>query len=430
VSTKTNQIEGESKSRSLLNDGLWVAASQVFAALGQLAGIRILTEILTPGVFGSVSLYLGMVALFSVGYANPTMQAVLRYYPEYLDQGGGGGVRAVAFQQIMNLIIYSLPALIVINGIAFWVGWVNMEHLVLLVALIFVEMARMQNTTVLNAVRAHREFGIWSVAESWGRPLLAYVLIGVFGATTTVVLFGFFIASLVIFVVMRRYVPQDTIQGLPVNRRPELKEKFWKYSMPLLPLGMLGWVSGMADRYIIGSLLSPADVGLYVAVYSIASRPMLMLGRVIETTIRPAYQKAVVERNHDQAKDYLLNWLLVIAIGGIGIVVFSAFAHEWICNILLGPDYRKTSGFLPWITGGYLLLISSHLANRICYANNATKAILAIEGFNAFLILVIGFICIYNIGLFGAVIAVPICYGLKFLLSIYLAWPWVHPAKQ
>ena len=148
------------RGRSLLSDGVWLTGLQGLAVLGQLAGIRLLTEILPPAVFGEFSLWLGIVALAAAGLANPTMQAMLRYYPEYVLQGNGGLVKTVARKQLVKLITWTLPAFLASAIAALMFGWANMTVLGLLIALVAVEIARMQNTALLNAARAHRAYGI------------------------------------------------------------------------------------------------------------------------------------------------------------------------------------------------------------------------------------------------------------------------------
>ncbi len=415
----------EMRGRSLLSDGAWLTGLQGLAVLGQLAGIRLLTEIVPPAVFGEFSLWLGIVALAAAGLANPTMQAMLRYYPEYALQGNGGLVKTVAREQLTKLITWTLPAFLAGAIAALMFGWANMTVLGLLIALVAVEIARMQNTALLNAARAHRAYGIWVVAEAWGRPFLAWTLVKLMGVSLTLVLAGFLLASLCVWAAMRRFVPHDRTVHIAITEQSALVDRFWKYSLPLLPLGLLGWVSGMADRYMIGALLSPADVGLYVAIYGLASRPMLMFGGIVETTIRPAYQSALVEGDNRRAHNYLRKWMLLIVLGSIMAIAFTWAGHPWLAHILLGERYRSVSYLLPWIVGGYALLILSHVANRVCYANEATRSILLIESTGALLAIVFGFICIEWAGLKGAAVAISLYYGVQLIMSFRLAWHWL-----
>jgi O-antigen/teichoic acid export membrane protein len=409
--------EIEMRGRSLLSEGAWLAGLQGLAVLGQLAGVRLLTEILPPAVFGELSLWLGIVALAAAGMANPTMQAMLRYYPEYALQGNGGLVKTVAREQLLKITAWTLPAFLAGATAALLSGWVNIIVLGLWAALVAVEIARMQNTAVLNAARAHRAYGIWAVAEAWGRPVLAWTLVKLMGVSLTVVLAGFLLASLCVWAAMRRSVPRDRTVPIDLTEHSALVGRFWKYSLPLLPLGLLGWVSGMADRYMIGALLSPADVGLYVAIYGLASRPMLMFGGIVENTIRPAYQSALAEEDNRRAHNYLRKWALLIALGSLMAIALAWVGHSWLAHILLGQQYRGVSYLLPWIVGGYALLALSDISTRVCYAHGATDRVLLIVLVGSISALIIGYSSIRAFGLSGAAMAVPLYYGAQLVIS-------------
>jgi len=416
--------------RSLLSDGAWLTGLQGLAVLGQLAGIRLLTEILPPAVFGEFSLWLGIVALAAAGLANPTMQAMLRYYPEYALQGNGGLVKTVAREQLIKLITWTLPAFLAGAIAVLMFGWANMTVLGFLIALVAVEIARMQNTALLNAARAHRAYGIWVVAEAWGRPFLAWTLVKLMGVSLTLVLAGFLVASLCVWAAMRRFVPHDRTVHIAITEQSALADRFWKYSLPLLPLGLLGWVSGMADRYMIGALLSPADVGLYVAIYGLASRPMLMFGGIVETTIRPAYQSALVEGDNRRAHNYLRKWVLLIVLGSIMAIALAWAGHPWLAHILLGEHYRSVSYFLPWIVGGYALLALSDISTRVCYAHGATDRVLLIVLVGSISALIIGYTSIRAFGLHGAAMAVPLYFGAQLVISFSVSRRYLRLGKS
>ena len=403
---------------------------QGFAALGQLIGVRLLTEILPPAVFGEFSLWLGVILLAAVGLANPTMQAMFRYYPEYALQGKGSIVMVVARQQIFKLIKWTTPAFVAGVYLAVAFKWTDLIILVLLAALVIVEIIRLQYVTMLNAKRYHRLSGIWAIAEAWGRPIVAWVLVGILGVSIVSVLVGFLLASMIVLVIVWRFIPHEKNVYFSTSEEHNLAHRFWRYSLPLLPLGIIGWIAGMGDRYMIGLLLSPADVGLYVAIYGLASRPMLIFGTIIESTIRPVYLCALVEGNHHQALNYLKKWMLLIVSGSFLAIVLAWVSHQWLANILLGDQYRSVSYLLPWIVGGYALLNVSYIANRVCYANEATKSIFFIELSGAIVAVVAGFIFIKWDGLRGAAAAIPFYYGVQLILAFYLARDWLKKSRN
>ena len=168
---------GMTSGRNLVGDGIWVAALQGVAAVGQLAGVRLLTEVLPPTVFGQVMLLIGAVALVASAMANPTMQGLLRFYPEYALTGQGQAVREGANSQLLKFFAWSAPLWVAAGIGAVLAGWLESADLFLLGALACLDVIRMRDTALLNAHRAHRQFGIWAVMEAWSRPLLAFALV-------------------------------------------------------------------------------------------------------------------------------------------------------------------------------------------------------------------------------------------------------------
>jgi len=293
-------------------------------------------------------------------------------------------------------------------------------------ALVILEIARLYNTSILNATASHRAFGVRAVLEAWGRPLVAYTATYFLGTNTTAVLVGYCGASVLTLLSMMRFVPSDPpVSSLAPDRRA-LVAQVWEYTLPLLPLGIVGWLSGMVDRYLIGVLLSPADAGLYAAMYGLGSRPLLMFGSAVELTIRPAYQQALVGAGSLVAQGYIRKWAWAIVFGSSVVIATIAITHQWLASLMLGAQYRSVSYLLPWITGGYALLLLSHITTRVCYANEATSRVFLAELTGGLSATLVGFLCIKEAGLSGAAVAVLIYNALQLLVSYLAARPWLH----
>lgn len=415
-----------SKADRFLNDGLWLTFFQFMAAAGQLVGIRLLTEVLPPSEFGIFSLWLGGVTLVAGGLANPTMQALLRYFPEYSSQGQGALVLWVVHKQLTKLIIWLSPLFLICFVFFIALGQSNLVQALLVIFLIFTEIARLQSLSLLNAVSLHRLYGFWLALDTCFRPLMAWWLIRNFTAHTNWALFGYAIVSLCLWAVFRQFNPsykQAVVASF--EDKNTLLRTFWKYTLPLLPLGLLGWITGMADRYIIGTFMTSAEVGIYVAVYGLGSRPMLMLGRIVETVIRPIYQNNVVSSHLRAARKIIGRWVLLIMSLSLFAFVVTWFFHPLLAKLFLGEKYRHFSYLLPWILAGYIPLILAQIAGRVCYANDATRSVLLMEGIAAAIALTAGIAGVYFAGLNGAVAAVFVYHSVQMFIAFYLAKPFL-----
>jgi O-antigen/teichoic acid export membrane protein len=412
----------------LRSDFFSVGVSQTIAALGQIIGVRLLTEALSPAVFGEVILIVGLSTLATSVLVNPTMQALLRYYPEGAQSGNEAPVERAALQRIIRNSAIALPLSIPLGIFSVVAGWLSLTVLILLPILVAVDGMRMLRTTIMNASRQHHRYGVWQIGEAWGRPVLAYGAIVWWGIQTEIVLGAYIVTSLVLYGCMRYSIdaPSTAIPSREFNEE-DLLQKFKDYGRPLIPLGLLGWISGMADRYMIGSMLSAQNVGMYAAAYGLASRPLLMLSTIAETAIRPVYYSAIARKDWPASRLYLTRWFAVVFAGGITTCLLFALFHQQLVYLLLGPGFREASYLMPWIAAGYGILALYHISVRVCLAHDAPQAVTLTETAGAILAVAIGFILIRDYGLLGAAMAVPIYCGIQLVASVGFAIRSVRP---
>lgn len=406
----------------LSGDMLSVGTSQALAAIGQVIGIRLLTEALSPAVFGEIALIVGASTLATSILINPTMQALLRYYPECAQSGQGDLAERMAHRRILSTLWWVLPLSLPLLLIGLVQGWFGPAAALLLLLLVTVDGMRAFRTTVMNATRQHHHYGLWLVGESWGRPMLAYGATLWLGIHVELVLIAYITVSLALYAVLFRSTDRHVSTAARSEAHEEdLLRRFEAYARPLIPLGVVGWVSGMADRYMIGSLLSAQSVGMYVAAYSLASRPLLMVSSIAETAIRPVYYAAVVRQDPQASRKYLAAWFAIVLAAGIAVCLCLTLFHQPAAHLLFGSKFREASSLMPWIAAGYGLLALSHVATRICYAHDATRSVLTTETAGALCTVIVGFPLIYLYGLQGAAMAVPIYFGAQLAVSAFLA---------
>lgn len=406
----------------LSGDMLSVGASQVLAAIGQIIGIRLLTEALSPAVFGEIALILGVSMLATSVLINPTMQALLRYYPECAQSGQGSLAERMARRRILSMLWWALPLSVPLLLIGLVQGWFGPAAACLLVLLVAIDGLKMFRTTVMNATRQHHRYGIWLVGEAWGRPLLAYGATLWLGIRVELVLIAYIAVSLALYALLSRSTDRQApaVARGGVNEE-DLLRRVEFYARPLIPLGIVGWVSSMGDRYMIGSLLSAQSVGMYAAAYGLASRPLLMLSSIAETSIRPLYLSALAARDRQASRKYLVVWLVIVSAGGLVACLFLTVFHAQLAGLLLGTEFREGSYLMPWIGAGYVLLALYHIAARVCLAHDAPHVVTLTETVGAVLAVVIGFSLIGAYGVWGAAAAVPVYYGFQLAASVCFA---------
>ena len=408
--------------RRIVGETAWVFAGQGASAMATLVGLRLITELVPPHVYGTVALALGVVALAHGLAAGPLMQAVLRYYPDLARDGRTGELRRAALYVLRRPLFIALGAL---SAGAF--GWavVQPQQLGLALAtlaLFVTEVARSVEITFLNAARRQRAMALLMTADAWLRPAAAVAAVWLWGAHGAAVMTGYlFGAAAALATYWAAARPRRS--GTQARQRtpstvPDLSRQLRTYALPLTLLPLIGWVSGQADRYLLGALAGVAEAGLYAALYGLASRPFLMFGASVELALRQPYYARVSAGDARSARQVLGIWLGGVLAGALVLwLAFVAF-HAEIAVLLLAAEYRAHSALMAWIAAGYVLLAAAQVLERVCYAHHDTHGVLGVQGAGAVLSVVIAAPLIWRYGLTGAAWAVPAYFGVQLVLTV------------
>jgi O-antigen/teichoic acid export membrane protein len=399
----------------------WVVAGQALTAVGTLLGVRLITQMLAPAQYGVLSLALGMSVLAGNLVTSPLTQAAIHFYPRYRTERLSE-LRAALLRGFRRFIPWiTLAALI--GGAYYSHSGRGSPWLVLLVLLLFaLECWRTSCLSLLNAARRQRRYGLWSACDAWFRPLAAVAAVLVAGHVATAALLGYVLTSATLSLLWSRNLwPVRAAQAVPTQQARALDSAMWAYALPLIPLGLLTWVTTLGDRYIIGGVLSVGDAGLYAAVYGLAYSPFMIVNSAAEQAIRPVYQTAVSHGEQQRAQRLLWLWLASVSLLCAAGVLLFATTHDFIARMLISPGYRHASWLMPWVALGYGIRCVSYVFERVCYAYGRTWRVLLIQVCAAATTLMVTPLAVRNFGLRGAACAVPVCFAVQCLAAMLLA---------
>jgi len=406
-----------------LKDAFWIVSGTALSAVGTLVGIRVLTQFLTPGDFGAVSLALGLSTLTVSLVATPLTQAAIHFYPAL-----GGDSTPQLLASLCRCFFGAGPwiAVGVVLGAAAWLYWGQGSPLLvmILVLLLASDCWRSANLSLLNAARSNRSYALWVAGDAALRPLVAVVAVILFGRSPVIVLSAYLFVSAALVLIFTRgggtSGPLSQTQHSP-EEATALDRRMWAYALPLIPLGVVGWLSNLGDRYIIGGVMSVADAGLYAALYGISSSPFMMAGGTVELALRPIHQAAVARGDQQQSQRMYRIWLLmVVAVCGVGVLAL-AVGHQLVASLLVGKAYRHASYLMPWIGLGYAIRSASYVFERMCYAYGKTQRVLVIQCCAVVATLVVTPLGVIYFGLKGAAMAVPIYFSVQLAVAVALA---------
>lgn len=406
--------------RRLAAESAWVFGGQAAAAIATLVGLRLITELVPPAVYGVVALALGVVALAHGLAAGPLMQAVLRYYPDLVQEGREDPLRHAAIRALRKPLLLSLGGLAVLGA-----GWsLYQPHdawlAVLSVALFLAEVARSVEITFLNAARHQRAMAVAITADAWLRPLAAAVLLWAFGVSSWAVMAGYLAGCLLTLAGIRFAGPasaQDNTRPERVPAGSDIPRRLWAYALPLTALPVIAWLSGQADRYIVGGLAGVATAGLYAALYGLASKPFLMFSAGVELALRQPYYATASAEDRAAERRALALWLAAVTAVALPLLLLFVLFHGEIAALLLAAEYRTHSVLMAWVAAGYVLLSIAQVLERVCYAHHDTRGVLWVEASGAALSMIVAAPLVFAYGIEGAAWAAPVYFGAQLLIA-------------
>lgn len=406
----------------LLRQLSWAAFGQIASAIGLIAGIRLLTEFIPPVVYGNVTILLGLGAFcYSIFHA-PLFHASLRFYSDAQKRGQVGLLRSTIFE-LAHKTLLPIALLFVVVGVSYglyagtswWFG-------ILLAAILIVDVYKNLETALLNAARRQRECALWSVAETWGRPICAIILVSHFQASAGLILLGYLCASLPIYCYFRLTGKLEGGEELLTgsDRRDVLLKEIYRYALPLVPSALISGIYSLSDKYIVGGMLGLEQVGIFAAVSGLMARPFIIMCGIIEQSLRPLYFERVVAEK-GSGEGILRRWLLLASgICAAGLFLVIALRSQ-VVNILLAPEYRSSVDLIPWLAVGYACYAISFIYENVFHAYNKTFAILKINIAMAILTVAVTMLLTYKYRLLGASVSVTIVYMLRLIILRYSA---------
>ena len=330
----------------------------VYGAVGLIGvvSVRLFTELAPPAVFGESNLLLTMLGLGITVSSQPFTNTQLRFHSAAAQNGRGD-----AYTQAV--LLWSLLAGSCVYALAI-VGWMILQsahdtHLgsVGVLGLGGIVFATSVRNVFYGRLQAEsRNFLYGGLLVSEALVIAACTAGGLYiGASVDGYVFGHAIglisaAALGFFAAPRLGARVITTP----ERAPEFLRQVRAYGAPFAPIGILGWLANLSDRYVLGALAGAAAVGRYVAPFSIASRGMAMFGSALNDIFRPALFAATNAGDRVGARRIFAVWVAVRAAAAVAGVAGVAVAGPLIVRLLLASDYR--AGAVPimmWIAAAY-----------------------------------------------------------------------------
>lgn len=339
----------------LAKEGGWIVIGQIASVLGSLVLVRVLTEHLDPEQYGQLALGLTSGVLICQTAMSGVMPGIMRYYTIAAEkQDVSGYLKASRKLMLYGTLAVLIMSLILLTSLLFtrysqWLGLVA-------VAIIFTLLGSYNSTlsSIQNAARQRMVVAFHGGLESWLKILFALGMLFWLGNSSTAVIMGYVLSSLVVissqFFFVRRLIPQHA----PASADRNLwMRQMWSYSRPFTIFNIFTWAQASSDRWALEAFTTTQDVGLYVVLFQLGYTPISMATGLMATYISP-----ILNQRSGDATDHARNanvhkiaWRitqcsLVLTVLGF-LLVFGL--HEWIFSLFVAAEYRSVSYLLPWV---------------------------------------------------------------------------------
>ena len=408
-----------------LKEAGWVLAGQILAFLGGVVGIKLLTNLMPPEGYGELALGITIAGIVNMFLFGPLAQVVVRYYSICREQGTLDAYSRILTglhrKAIYLLIGVSVPVIVLV-GIAFGISWA----VLVAVALIFSIPSGLQGSiqSLLGALRDRRAAAMTQGADSWLRLGLGAMFVALVAPNGFWALIGYIFGSLIVlliqFKVIRRHNFGTSARTTPVELDAMRRAEMLGYALPFVAFATMSSIGQYADRWLLLGSGGANDVGIYAALYQIASAPVVFLMSVAMQLVIPVVFGRVGDLSSQLrlqgGRGLLSRTLLMIGFVYLALTLITYFWAEQLVTLLTNSEYARQANVL------WLLVLALSLYNLTQYMTvlgfsmNRPKAYFWPKLGHAITLLVTGMLLVRVYGIAGMV------YALVISAIVHIVW--------
>lgn len=403
----------------LKNSGIYGVVSILQKAIGFFL-LPLYTSFLTPDDYGKVAVVTSIISFLSLFYLLSLNGAITRFFYEYKDDENK--IKEFWGTNVLFIIINSflLSAILCIfnkyllmplaKGINFY------PYLLLGIVSITLNPIYSIFQATLQARQIGKQFAINNLIYFICNVIFTIVFVTLLKLKAEGVLFAYALTDTIFFIyTCIKFIPKIK---LAINKK-YLVESL-KYSLPLLPHSLSGWVMGMLDRIFINNLNSTATVGIY--------NIGLQFGNIINiltTAVNQAYVPWFFEKMGGEKEGKLK----VIRFAELAVVIYSFIAliislfGVDILKFMVSKNFRDGWKVIPFLSFAYVFNGIYYFAvNPLFYNKKGTKYVPIGTFTGAILNTILNFILVPKYNMIGASLASMISMIVASLLVFYISY--------
>jgi O-antigen/teichoic acid export membrane protein len=358
-----------------------------------LAMLRVATTLLSPEEMGKVSLVLTTIAFFAMFLVNPVGMFINRRLHAWQANGSArayleryaGYLIGVALLAAISLPLFNLSGLV---NFGMPIGWI----VALVCASLIFNTINQTSIPSLNMLGDTRGFVALSVATLAASFVCAVTLVETMQTSAQYWVLGLLLGQMLLAVVGTQMLfAKLGVHGVPATATPGIRGRhlqvLFDFAWPVALAAGLGWVQLQGYRYIMESHLGMAQLGLFVAGYSISAGMIAGFESILTAYFQPRlYRDANKDHPAEQAQAWRRYASAVIPSLILTVALIVLLAPEF-TRILLGERFQGAASFVVWgalaeaarvLAGVYSLIAHVYMRTRWLIVPTAVGAALSI----------------------------------------------------
>lgn len=390
---------------------------------GGVVGIKLLTSTLGPEGYGELALGMTIAIVLQQIFYGPFGQVAFRYYSIYRQKNQLN----IFFDALKRIGLWSIAIFVSVSLIVGYFAKITISNkwfYLIIFASLFGILDGINGILIAiqNAARQRKVVAFFQGLTQWARPLAGVTAVILFSRNGQTALAGFCVAMVFITAYQGRFLGKIGFKSKTDSGRSykdNIYKNFLNYGYPFLIWGIFGAVQFSSDRWILKYFFSEREVGIYSAMYQIASVPVLIIGGVLSQFVTPI----LFEKSNSVNKKTIyrlikqLNFFLIIIMGFL-LIGYYFFSLE-ILTYITSNEFITYHMYLPlilisltlFLIAQNLTILGSSLLNVKVYI--FPKIVLSLNT------LLLGFLFTYFLGFKGIIISSLIANIIYFLHVMY-----------
>jgi O-antigen/teichoic acid export membrane protein len=199
-----------------------------------------------------------------------------------------------------------------------------------------------------------------------------------------------------------------------------------KFSIPLIPNGVMWWLVGAINRPIMEQFLGLHAIGIF----ALANKFPGIIS-IVFSIFAVSWQISVIEEFGKEGYGIFYNRVFRFVVSGLVLMfLIITIASQFIVRIIATEQFYGAWKYIPVLTMGAVLSSISGFAGSTFSASRESKYFFYSSVWGAVSSLVFNFILIPRIGIMGAALSVVISFAVMVMTRLMYSWKYVKIYKD